>query len=124
MSFLLENNYCICLESPNLYLKKKVNKTIPANNAEIGSTQHFKIVADYYIQEKVKARKLSTPLCSIISQIPALVYHLSKTINKPILPYSPNKHSVNSPKYCTHVNLIIAFLFRMSKISSLMAPSK
>ena len=44
----------------------------------------------------MKTHKQGNPIRPIISQIPTLVYHISKILNNIIVPYIPNKYSIKS----------------------------
>ncbi|XP_066982810.1 uncharacterized protein [Macrobrachium rosenbergii] len=57
------------------------------------------IVGDYElgcIYGNVKTHKQCKPLCPIISQIPAPIYHLAKRLNIILIPYVPGDHSLKS----------------------------
>ena len=84
-------------KNPTNQLKLKINKLIIANNAKLNSTKLPKIIGDYkpsYIYGTVKMHKPNHPLHPVISQIPTLIYELTKT--KLISPYLPSKYNIKS----------------------------
>ena len=84
---------------PTNQLKSKINKLIPANNAELNSSKLPKITGDYkpgYLYRTVKIHKPNHLLRPIISQIPTPIYEFTKTIEQLIPPYLPSKYNIKS----------------------------
>ena len=84
-------------KNPTNKLKSKINKLITANYAICDNTKLPKIIGNYkpgYLYRTVKMHKPNHPLHRIISQIPTLIYELTKIIKQLITPYLPSKHDI------------------------------
>ena len=77
-------------KDPTEKIKKKVNKLVETNNANVDSFKFSKIIGDYqlaYMYGNIKTHKKDFPVRPIISQIPSATYKLAKTLNGLICPY-------------------------------------
>ena len=79
-------------------IKREANRIIERVNASC-TINLPPIQGDFeagYIYGNVKTHKQGNPLRPIISQIPTPTYHLAKTLNSILTPYTPSKYCVKS----------------------------
>lgn len=85
--------------NPTDEIKKAVNATITAINADPFGPRLLKLIGEFspgYAYGNIKNHKPGNPLRPVISQIPTATYTLVKKLNDLLTPYVPSAYTLPS----------------------------